>query len=429
MATGVAKQGTARKKARWPAARVAAIRELAAQGLTVEAIRRRLGAGWHFVRRVVDQLGIEVPPPRAHGDWDRVDWSLPNAEIARRSGYSAGTVAHWRSRLRKEGRPIPRGDLLHTPGCGTAERHAIWAERIRAMRATGKSSAEIAEALDVSVGTVLAIAREHSIPSRVAGARRRRRALDAGSAILWARLDWSLPDSRLARRMRVGAHLVSALRAELLRMGAQVRPPARVVSPATARAERERTERDRVLAEGIRPLAERGLSTLGIALRLGATWDAVRRVAASHGIAIQRRAARSPKLRALLIAGIRRMVIERDSRDVGRVRELAAAGASRRTITRTLGVSHERLQRLLRVFRIDVAKPLRHDWTAVDWSMEDEDIAGRLGVPPRHVERRREVREFAVRVAGEIAASDPQRSAEKGPAPVEDSAPHVTAAE
>ncbi len=105
--------------------------------------------------------------------------------------------------------------------------------------------------------------------------------------------------------------------------------------------------------------------------------------------------------RRRVVLGLRRGIMERDRRDLARIRAVAAEGMTMLEIERALHISRDRIRRLARIFRIPLKQSAREKWRGwwrvADWSRSDEDLAAANGISRAIVALRRLAHEIALR--------------------------------
>ncbi len=190
------------------------VRRAVHRGMTFSRIVVEVGTSPRRLRALVRAHGIAIPR-RRRIDWKAADWSLPNQEVAEILGCNATTVIVKRLQLRRCGIPIP-GTPRSQPGAAilTAERSRDFERDIRAMAARGMSRIAIARGLHVDYDLVGLLVRRCGIAIE-----RRPQGVD------WSRVDWTLPNAEIARRVEVTKERVSIKRSALRRRGSSSHPP------------------------------------------------------------------------------------------------------------------------------------------------------------------------------------------------------------
>lgn len=254
------------------------MRKLGPHQLSMCALATRLRSSPGRIRRLARMHGIGLRIVRTRRDWSRVDWSLPNEEIARSLGASPGGVAIVRLRLRRRGLRIPPSRGARTAwGLYSREDLESLAPRVRKLAEAGRTRESIVRSLRISMARLGAIVALFRVKFPV-----RRRGTD------WAAVDWTRPNREIARIQRVSVVRVGSVRAALRKRGAPVPPSPDRSGPAHEARRRAYAHRAERLVRRIRPLADRGLNMSQIARRLRKPLTTVALAARWGGVEVRR---------------------------------------------------------------------------------------------------------------------------------------------
>lgn len=430
------------------------VRSMALRGLSVSAIAMRLRVGPKRVRRIARSAGIAFTNPRSSIDWARLDWSAGDEEIARQTGIGMAMVAMMRERERGTSRDA---GTRASAAEGTWRRYrqaeyAPLAERIRALAEVGMSLAAIARQIGETEQRVRYAAAWAGLH------------LPKPRGVDWSGVDWSRPDSEIAASLGVAARRVSAVRYLLAKPKGGRAPTRRPPSPRAVRRvvegmRRGRAEGDRRLARRILPILAAGRSVSEASRIVRVSEKIVRRIARSAatppgvGAPSRRKAARRPSREEWLAAdwslprediahrmGVAagtvtrmRAVLRREGHaiadapgsnapacrerrlrlwaelyapELARLSALARRGETTKEMMRALGVSRAWIQKAARHLGVPLLGGAGADWSRVDWTRTNGDIARKLRLNRKYVGM---VRRRLIRAGREIPPSPRRR--------------------